>query len=109
MSDQSLPQIQQRLREFRDVREWRQFHTLPNLAAAISVEAGELLDHFRWSPPVDGLEILERKRAAIEAELADVVIQCLNFADAAGIEPLAAVTRKIEENERKYPVETARG
>lgn len=109
MDEPRLDDIQRQLEEFRDERDWSQFHSLANLAAAISVEAGELLELFLWSPPTEEREILARKRAAIESELADVMIQCLNFASAAEVDVLAAMARKIEENREKYPVSRARG
>ena len=109
MGDSRLNEVQRRLEHFRDERDWSQFHSLSNLAAAISVEAGELQELFLWSPPVAEDEIVRRRRAAIEAELADVVVQCLNFASAADIDVLAAIERKIEENDEKYPVSRSRG
>ena len=109
MEDRSLAEIQRRLEQFRDDRDWGQFHSLSNLAAAISVEAGELLELFLWSPPVAEAELIEGKRPEIEAELADVVIQCLNFAASADIDLLAAVDRKIAANDEKYPVGRAKG
>lgn len=109
MGDSRLNEIQRRLEEFCDHRDWTQFHSLSNLAAAISVEAGELQELFLWSPPVAEREIIERRRGAIEAELADVMIQCLNLASAADIDVLTAIERKIEENEEKYPVSRSRG
>jgi dCTP diphosphatase len=109
MSGQNLTDVQRRLEEFRDERDWGQFHTLSNLAAAISVEAGELLELFLWSPPATEAKIVEDKRKEIEDELADVVIHCLNFAAAAGIDLLEAVDRKIAENAEKYPVASSKG
>jgi NTP pyrophosphatase (non-canonical NTP hydrolase) len=109
MADRRLAEIEERLARFRDDRDWRRFHSLGNLAAAISVEAGELLDHLLWSPPRSEQEIVAKRQEEIEAELADVVIQCLNFAAIAGIDTLAAVERKIAVNEERYPVDRSRG
>lgn len=109
MTDSRFESIQKRLESFRDERDWGQFHTLPNLAAAITVEAGELLELLLWSPPVPEQEIAVAKRRELEAELADVVIQCINFTTAAGFDLLAAIECKIEENAKKYPVEEVRG
>ena len=104
-----LEQIQSRLEQFRDERDWRQFHTLKDLAAAIAIEAGELQEHFLWVPVEEEQRLLSERREEIGAELADVLIQCLNFASAAGIDLAAAVASKIESNELKYPVHLARG
>jgi len=104
-----LEEIQSRLERFRDERDWRQFHNLKDLAAAVGIEASELQELFLWQHPEDEGELLEGKREAIEDELADVLIQCLNFASAAGIDVLDAIERKIEKNELRYPAEQFRG
>lgn len=110
MSDPlSLEDLRARLREFRDARDWAQFHTLKDLAIAISVEAAELQEIFLWSRPEEERALLDRERATIEHELADVVIQCLNFADVSHIDVLAAIEAKIEFNASRYPVEKAKG
>ncbi len=108
-SPPTLEQIQERLRSFRDERDWAQFHRPANLASAISVEAAELLEHFLWSSSETENKILASRHEEIEAELADVMIQCLNFAEAAGIDVLSAIDRKIDSNAERYPVTLAKG
>jgi len=104
-----LAAVQARLERFRDERDWGQFHRPGNLAKAIAVEAAELLELFLWvSGEAEG-ELLGERRNEVEAELADVLIQCLNFANAAEVDVLAAIRRKIDDNEERYPVEKARG
>src|SRR5688572_14832377 len=80
-----LGDLQRRLEAFRDDRDWRQFHTLKDLALAIGIEASELAEHFLWIRPEEESRRLAEQRAAIEAELADVFIHALNFASAARI------------------------
>jgi len=109
MADPRLAEIEARLARFRDERDWRQFHSLSNLAAAVTVEAGELLDLFLWSPPRSEGEVLEGRRDAVEEELADVLIHCLNFASAAEIDVLAAIERKVDKNAQRYPVDLSKG
>src|SRR6476646_891138 len=99
----------QRLEHIRDDREWRPFHTLKDLAAAIGIESAELQEHFLWRSVADEVELLSDQRQAIEDELADVVIHCLNFATIAEIDIVAAIERKIDENELRYPVDEVRG
>jgi dCTP diphosphatase len=99
----------QRLEHFRDDREWRSFHTLNDLAAAIGIEAAELQEHFLWRSVADEAELLFDQRQAIEDELADVLIHCLNFAAVAEIDIVAAIERKIDQNELRYPVDEVRG
>jgi dCTP diphosphatase len=107
MSD--LAAVQARLGKFRDERDWAQFHGPGNLAKAIAVEAAELLELFLWVSGEGEGEVLEERRAEVEAELADVLIQCLNFASATGIDVIDAVDRKITRNAEKYPVATWKG
>jgi dCTP diphosphatase len=104
-----LGAVQARLERFRDERDWAQFHAPGDLAKAISVEAAELLELFLWTDRTGGDEVLDARRQEVEAELADVFIQCLNFAAATGIDVIAAVRRKIELNEERYPVAKSRG
>lgn len=86
---------------FRDAREWGQFHTPPNLAAQLSVEAGELLDRFKWGRPWDHSDVCE--------EVADVLIYALTMCYELGVSPESIIRRKVEMNEAKYPVEQSRG
>jgi NTP pyrophosphatase (non-canonical NTP hydrolase) len=99
-----LNDLMAQLKAFRDEREWRRYHTLKDLAAGISVEAAELQELFLWQRAEDETALISARREEIEAELADVLIHCFNFALAAGIEPLDAVRRKIKTNALKYPV-----
>lgn len=88
--------------KFRDERDWKQFHTPENLAKAINIEAGELLECFQWST-----EAFDRKE--VEEELADVVIYCLLMSDVLDVNIEEIVRDKIEKNGQKYPVEKAKG
>src|SRR5271165_1526844 len=105
----SIEELQQSVREFRDERDWRRFHTPKDLAAAIAIEAGELQELFLWkSGSADG-EVLEQRRSEIEEELADIAIFLLSFADVAGIDLAKAIQAKLKKNALRYPVETYRG
>lgn len=93
-------------RTFRDERDWAKFHNPKDLSIALSVEASELLDVFRWS----GAETSagENVGSAIE-ELADVAIYCIYLSDALGVELAEAIASKMKQNALKYPVEKSRG
>ena len=91
---------------FRNERDWAQFHNPKDLAISISIEAGELLELFQWS----GTDLKRSgKESQIEAELADVAIYCMYLADALGTDLPLLISRKLEEDRRKYPVEKAKG
>jgi dCTP diphosphatase len=102
-------ELMDRLRVFRDEREWGRFHTPANLAAALAIESGELQALFLWEEPEEQRRVVEERRAAVADELADVLISALNFAAARGIDPVDAAMEKIDRNEQRYPVDLARG
>ncbi|MGH8074942.1 MAG: nucleotide pyrophosphohydrolase [Lysobacter sp.] len=108
MADE-LQTLQLALREFAREREWEQFHSPKNLAAALSVESAELLEHFQWLTEEQSRMLAPEKREAVGEELADVLIYLLQLADKLGIDPLEAARRKIRINAEKYPAERARG
>ena len=111
--EQSAPlqALAMRLREFARERDWDQFHNPKNLAAALSVEAGELLEHFQWlkesESEAGALSPLKREQVALE--MADVLLYLVRLADRLDIDLPAAALRKLAINAQKYPIERARG
>jgi NTP pyrophosphatase (non-canonical NTP hydrolase) len=104
-----LQDLQQRLRQFAIERDWEQFHAPKNLAMALAVEAGELMEHFQWMSEASS-EVLDRKqRETVGFEVADVFIFTVRLADRMGIDLAELVERKIKLNEQKYPAELVRG
>lgn len=91
---------------FRDERNWQQFHTPKDLAISISLEASELLECFQWS--ADDLEV-EKKRPAMEEELADILIYAVSFADSIGADIPAIIRSKLEKNGSKYTIDRSWG
>src|SRR5580704_3227497 len=92
----SIEELVQSVREFRDERDWRRFHTPKDLAAAIAIEAGELQELFLWKSGSADLEVLEHRRSEVEQELADIAIFLLSFVDVAGIDLAAAIQAKLQ-------------
>ncbi|MBL9121241.1 MAG: nucleotide pyrophosphohydrolase [Phycisphaerae bacterium] len=111
MQPSTFREIQDQIQAFVEAREWGQFHSPKNLAAAISVEAGELLAHFRWLSEEESNDVVKHPevRAEVDAEIADVLILTLELADRMGIDPAEAVRRKLAVNEARYPVDKSRG
>ena len=95
-----------RVIQFRDDREWRQFHTPKDLAISLSLEAAELLEIFQWSGA--DLECRDELRR-IREELADVLSYCVLMADVCGLDLDEILNAKVDQNAAKYPVEKARG
>ena len=90
------------LREFARVRDWEQFHSPRNLATAVAVEAGELLEHFQWLRDEDGRALDAPTRDAVALEAADVLLCLVRLADALDVDLAATARRKLEPNAAKY-------
>ena len=96
----------QALIEFRDKRDWKQFHDPKNLAAALGIEAAELNEVFLWKTTDASRDVDVEK---VKEELADVFAYALLMADAFNLDPEAIVLEKVKANAVKYPVEKAKG
>ncbi|MFA6121173.1 MAG: nucleotide pyrophosphohydrolase [Sideroxydans sp.] len=101
MSD--TQEITQALLEFRDERDWAQFHNPKDLALALNIEAGELLESFLWKSAE------QANKDEIREELADVFAYAFLLADSYGLDVKQIVLEKIKKNALKYPVEKAKG
>lgn len=105
-----LDDLLKKILAFRDARDWEQFHTPRNLAAALAIEAAELQEVMLWKTEDEVRELLDSpKITRLEEELGDVLIFALLLADAIGVDPAEAVRRKLQENAAKYPEDQARG
>ena len=91
----------ERIRKFRNDRDCSKFHTPENLSKAISIESGELLEHFLWDDNFNKDEVCD--------ELADVIIYCIHMADSLGVNIGDIINKKMDKNEKKYPVEKCKG
>lgn len=109
MSDNYLDDVQQRLLKFARDRDWEQFHAPKNLAMALAVEAGELMEHFQWLSEAQSEALAEDKRQEVAYELADVMIYGLRLAQRLGVDLEQVIDEKIRINEQKYPAERVRG
>jgi NTP pyrophosphatase (non-canonical NTP hydrolase) len=107
----TIKQLKRHVRRFVQDRKWGKYHNPKDLAAAISIEASELLDLFKWRNNPNMRKALKDLafREAVSEELADVLIYCLTFADALGIDVSDSVIRKIDKNSAKYPVSRYKG
>lgn len=99
----------QQLLEFRQTRDWEQFHTPKNLASALVIEASELLECFQWAKENDLEKLVEREREHIEDEIADVAILMNYLCVDMNIDLDTAVRRKAQKNRHKYPVHLSKG
>ncbi|GAA1902237.1 nucleotide pyrophosphohydrolase [Streptantibioticus ferralitis] len=102
---EELQGLRRRLADFAAARHWEPYHTPKNLAAALSVESAELLEIFQWLTPEESSRVMADADTAhrVEDEVADVLAYLLQFCEALGIDPLAALSAKIDRNEERFP------
>ncbi|MDX2428326.1 MAG: nucleotide pyrophosphohydrolase [Xanthomonadales bacterium] len=101
--------LKQQLREFADTRDWNQFHSPKNLSMALSIEAGEIMEHFQWLTEEQSKNLPADKLDEVASELADTLLYLIRLADKLDIDLLAAAQNKIKLNDQKYPVEKSKG
>src|SRR5512147_2114223 len=109
MPNDTLADLIAQVRDFADARDWQQFHSPKNLAAPMTVEAGEVLEHFQWLTEAESESLSAEKRREVELELADVLIYLVRLADRLDVDLIAAAARKIAINAQRYPVDQAKG
>ena len=94
---------------FRDARDWKQFHNAKDSALALSVEASELLELFRFKNGQELEEYAKSGKAAIARELIDVLYWTLLMINDLEINVEETLDKKLEENDKKYPIEKSKG
>ncbi len=99
----SLHALRDALRRFAAERDWERFHSPKNLASALIVEAGELLEPFQWLGEEESRQLSGAQLEHVGEELADVLLYLVRLADVLGVDLHAAALRKIGINARKYP------
>lgn len=104
-----LQRLQAAQRQFAAARDWDQFHSPKNLAAALSVEAAELLEIFQWLTEEQSASLTPKQLSAVKDELADVFLYLLRIADRLEIDLVSATDAKLARNAEKYPADRARG
>ena len=104
-----IEKLQKRLQAFADARDWNQFHSPKNLSMALVVEAAELAEHFQWLTQEESAALPAERLEKVGEELADIFVYLVRLADRLGIDLPAAVDRKIDLNEKKYPADRVRG
>ena len=97
------------IKQFRDERDWMQFHDPKNMSISIVLEASELLEHFQWKTKEEAQQYVKEHKEEIQDEIADVAMYLFELADNLGIDLLDAMKNKMEKNIKKYPVEKAKG
>jgi NTP pyrophosphatase (non-canonical NTP hydrolase) len=104
-----LEALREALRRFAAERDWEPFHTPKNLAMALSVEAGELLERFQWLTTEESTQLTDEQKARVRLEVADVFLYLIRLSDRLGVDLIAAGFEKLELNAKRYPIALAKG
>lgn len=104
-----IKELTKKIKQFRDERNWLQFHNHKDMALSLVLEAAEVLEHFQWKSPEEVVKHGKELKDEISDELADVAIYLFELADNLEINLQEAIIRKLEINGKKYPVEKAKG
>ena len=104
-----IKELTEKIRKFRDKRDWKQFHNPKDVALSLVLESAEVLEHFQWKNKEEIEQYLKTNKSDVAEELADVLYWVLLMSNDLGIDIKEALEKKIKKNEEKYPIEKAKG
>jgi len=109
--ERKIHELKEKIKNYCEVRDWDQFHGAKDLAIGLITEAAEVLEHFRFKSEeeVEALFKSPEKREQIEDEMADTMYFLLRLAQKYDVDLSGALDRKMEKNEKRYPVDKCRG
>lgn len=102
-------EIVKKIINFRDARDWKQFHNPKDVSLSLVLEAGEVMEHFQWKNKEEIEKYIKTNKDDIGEELADVLYWILLMGHDLDIDVFDALDKKIKKNEEKYPIEKAKG
>jgi NTP pyrophosphatase (non-canonical NTP hydrolase) len=105
---QDLQAITKRILDFRNQRNWKQFHNAKDMAISLTLESSELLELFQWKNEHEVKDYLLNNKEKISDELADVLYWVLLMANDLDIDLNESLNEKMDKNEAKYPVEKSK-
>jgi len=105
----SLNELRARVNTFVEERDWAQFHSPKNLAMAMIVEAGEVVEHFQWMTEQESKNLNAETKEQVGQELSDTFVYLLRIAEVCGVDLIEATNKKIDLNAKKYPIEKCKG
>lgn len=103
MQQDSLDELNRRLKDFARERNWEQFHSPKNLSMAMIAECAELVEHFQWLSEAQSEDLPTAKKEQVALELADILIYLIRIGERLNIDLIAAANRKLAINEQRYP------
>jgi len=99
MSD--IKDLTEKIKKFRDERDWKQFHNPKDVALSLVLEAGEVLEHFQWKSEEEIKQYVEKNKNEIGEELADVFCWVLLMSHDLEIDIKKALEKKLVEKRKK--------
>ncbi len=105
----NMKELELKIKQFVEEREWDRFHSPKNLAMALSVEVAEMMEHFQWLTEAESRDLTEAKREQVKDELGDTLIYLVQLARKLNIDLVEAARQKVAKNVLKYPVNRVRG
>lgn len=109
MPSDQIRQLTEKIKQFRDERDWLKFHNHKDMALSLVLEAAEVLEHFQWKNPEEIERHVKDQKDELADELADVAMFLLELADNVGVDLEEAIEKKLRKNALKYPAEKSRG
>ncbi len=107
MSD--IKELIEKIKQFRNERDWSQFHNPKDMALSLILEAGEVLEHFQWKNEKEIKDYVRKNKEAIGEELSDVLYWVLLMSFDMGIDLSKSFNKKMKQNIKKYPISKAKG
>ncbi|MEI6490725.1 MAG: nucleotide pyrophosphohydrolase [bacterium] len=104
-----IKRLTKKVLDFRNKRNWKQFHNPKDMALSLVLEATEVLEHFQWKNPEEVKKYVKESKVEISEELADVLYWVLLMSHDLKIDIEKAMDRKIELTEKRYPIEKFKG
>ena len=110
-SNTTITELKKIVEDFVNERDWSQFHNPKSLSMALAIEAGELMDIFKWNSTQECEDMMSEKNTRQDAtdELADIMIYALAFSNRNNINISSAIEKKMIKNRKKYPTEKFKG
>jgi NTP pyrophosphatase (non-canonical NTP hydrolase) len=104
-----IQRLTKKIVEFRDRRDWKQFHNPKDLSLSLVLEATEVMEHFQWKNPEEIEKYIKENKKEIADELADVLYWVLLMSSDLDIDIEKSLDDKMRINEEKYPEDKAKG
>lgn len=104
----TLQDIKNKIKEFIEERDWRQYHNPKNSTMNLIGEAAELMEHFTWSTTEESWQVARDKKEEVEHEIADVIYTIFDICTILDIDIATIFEKKMVLNAQKYPVEKAK-